>query len=154
MTEPTDMPALFAHHWERTEGDILECVRLVLEAHAMERRRPPVSVELHAADMTAARRVIAQVATAHGLTSADLRGRGAAPRVRRARYAAMLMVRLALGLSYPLVGLIFGGRNHSTVICSCKKAQRALSAVEMRDLRALVGLDGAVQTLTDRTEAA
>jgi chromosomal replication initiator protein len=44
-------------------------------------------------------------------------------RIARARQLAMFMCRSLAGLSYPAIGRLFGGRDHSTVIHSVKKIQ-------------------------------
>lgn len=46
------------------------------------------------------------------------------PNVSKARQAAMFLCRSLLGSSYPAIGKVFGGRDHSTVIHSVKKMQQ------------------------------
>ena len=41
-----------------------------------------------------------------------------------ARQAAMTLCRSLLGLSYPVLGKVFGGKDHSTVLYSIRKFQK------------------------------
>ena len=43
-----------------------------------------------------------------------------------ARQAAMTLCRSLLGLSYPVLGKVFGGKDHSTVLYSIRKFQQIL----------------------------
>ena len=77
-----------------------------------------------------------------GRDALDLRGRRASRKVNRVRHLAMLMVRLGCGMTFPAIGTVFGGRDHSTVLSACQRATETTGAEEMRKLRVLVGLDG------------
>jgi hypothetical protein len=63
-----------------------------------------------------ASKIIFEVAEKHGLTIADLKGEGRKVPVAIARQEAFWRLRTELGLSYPRIGTIFNGRDHSTVI--------------------------------------
>lgn len=65
--------------------------------------------------------VLALVSARCGYTSRDLRGRKRDPRLVLARQIAMYLCRELLGESYPSLGRMFGGKDHSTVIYAVKK---------------------------------
>lgn len=66
------------------------------------------------------------VADRYGLTAARLRGPGRHRRVSHPRFIAMYTVRRVVGLSYPEIGKLFGGRDHSTVIYGCQRVEKRL----------------------------
>lgn len=71
------------------------------------------------------RQIIASVATAFGLTPADLVGKGRRAEVVQARYAAIHAVRQAKPhFSLSQIGSAFGGRDHSTVFHALRKVER------------------------------
>ena len=67
--------------------------------------------------------VIRVVAAKCGVRAEDITGAKRQPKVTRARQIAMFLCRSLLGASYPALGRLFGGRDHSTVIHSVKKIQ-------------------------------
>ena len=83
------------------------------------------SVLAHTADNAAVtpQAVIRAVAARCGVRAEDITGTKRQPKVTRARQIAMFLCRSLLGSSYPALGRLFGGRDHSTVIHSVKKIQ-------------------------------
>jgi chromosomal replication initiator protein len=69
-----------------------------------------------------AREIIAEVAEGYGLTSEHLVGPDRTKRVSQARQEAMWACRQVKGkdgkprYSYPFIGRLFGGRDHTTVL--------------------------------------
>jgi hypothetical protein len=63
------------------------------------------------------------IATARGLKVSDLRGPSRVARITTARHEAMWLIREATDLSYPDIGRMFGGRDHTTVINAYRKIQ-------------------------------
>ena len=64
------------------------------------------------------------VATHFGITYQDLRGARRLRSIVFARQIAMALCRSELGLSYPQIGRLFGGRDHTTVMHGIKKVQK------------------------------
>lgn len=92
-----------------TEADFLRHIRLSEDSHAPE--------------LTPQR--ILSVAAAHfGLSVADLTGHSRRKALVFARQTAMTLCRSLLGMSYPALGRLFGGKDHSTVLYSIKKFQK------------------------------
>ncbi len=72
-------------------------------------------------------RDIMEAAAAHyGVRADDLTSDKRHPRLVLARQIAMYVCRRELGLSYPELGRIFGGKDHSTVIHAVKKIEKML----------------------------
>jgi chromosomal replication initiator protein len=67
--------------------------------------------------------VIRLVAARCGVKPEDIMGEKRHPRIAQARQMAMFLCRTLLHSSYPAIGRVFGGRDHSTVIHSIKKIQ-------------------------------
>ncbi|MBI9111159.1 DnaA/Hda family protein [Maridesulfovibrio ferrireducens] len=67
--------------------------------------------------------VIKSVATHFNLKPSDLTGNKRHKMTAHARQIAMYVCRDLLGISYPALGRIFGGKDHSTVLYSVKKIQ-------------------------------
>lgn len=63
--------------------------------------------------------------------------------IARARHVAIWAIRERLKLSYPRLGEMFAGRDHRTVMHSCKQVRRALESG-----------DGALADLARRVDAA
>lgn len=80
--------------------------------------------------------VLALVAARCGFTSRDLRGRKRNPELVRARQIAMYLCRELLGESFPSLGRIFGGKDHSTVMHAVKKIRE--TQVTNKDVHILV----------------
>ncbi len=68
-----------------------------------------------------------QVAAAFGISRAELVGSSRAATPLRARQIAMLLTREATDLSLPQIGRLYGGRDHSTVLNSLRRAEATLS---------------------------
>ena len=67
-----------------------------------------------------------QVADAFGVSRAELVGSGRAATPLRARQIAILLTREATDLSLPQIGRLYGGRDHSTVLNSLRRAEGAV----------------------------
>ncbi len=68
-----------------------------------------------------------RVATAFGISRAELVGGSRAATPLRARQVAILLTREATDLSLPQIGRLYGGRDHSTVLNSLRRAEAMLS---------------------------
>jgi chromosomal replication initiator protein len=68
--------------------------------------------------------IISRVAEYFSLSLEDLMGNKRKPALVFARQTAMYLCRDILGTSYPALGKIFGGKDHSTVIYSIKKIEK------------------------------
>ncbi len=79
----------------------------------------------------------AAVGTAFDISTAELIGPSRAATPLRARHVAILLTRELTELSLPEIGQRFGGRDHSTVLNSLRRAEAALA--EDPDLQARVG---------------
>lgn len=64
------------------------------------------------------------VAERFGLSAKDVAGKGRNQDTVLARQISMFLCRDILGLTFPDIGRIFGGKNHATVVYSCKKIQQ------------------------------
>ena len=71
--------------------------------------------------------IISVVGERLGISSKDIAGNGRSQDTVLARQISMFLCRDILRLSFPSIGSIFGGKNHATVVYSCKKVQ------ELRD---------------------
>lgn len=69
-------------------------------------------------------RLFALVAAHFAVPPAELAGTSRKREIVLARQAAMYLCRQKLGLSYPELGRLFGGRDHATVIHSIKKIEQ------------------------------
>ena len=58
----------------------------------------------------------------------EVLGNGRRPQLVLARQIAMYVCRRRLGLSYPELGRMFGGRDHSTVVHAVKKIKQMLES--------------------------
>jgi chromosomal replication initiator protein len=68
----------------------------------------------------------ATVASSFGISTADLIGPSRAAGPVRARHVAILLTRERTALSLPEIGQRFGGRDHSTVLNSLRRAEAAI----------------------------
>lgn len=66
-------------------------------------------------------RIVARVAEKTGVTPAEILGASRRHDFVVARMTAMYLCRKRLGLSYPEIGRLFGGRDHATVMYGIKK---------------------------------
>jgi chromosomal replication initiator protein len=67
------------------------------------------------------------VATAFGISRAELIGSSRAAVPLRARQVAILLTRESTGLSLPQIGRLYGGRDHSTVLNSLRRIELGMS---------------------------
>jgi chromosomal replication initiator protein len=82
-----------------------------------------------------------RVADAFGISRAELVGASRAAKPLRARQVAILLTREATDLSLPQIGRLYGGRDHSTILNSLRRAESTLSddavlARQVAELRA------------------
>jgi chromosomal replication initiator protein len=68
-----------------------------------------------------------RVATAFGISRAELVGPTRAATPLRARQVAILLTREATDLSLPQIGQLYGGRDHSTVLNALRRAEAGLA---------------------------
>ncbi|HSS04573.1 MAG TPA: chromosomal replication initiator protein DnaA [Solirubrobacterales bacterium] len=68
-----------------------------------------------------------QVAGSFGISRAELVGSSRAATPLRARQIAILITREATDLSLPQIGRLYGGRDHSTILNSLRRAEATLS---------------------------
>lgn len=68
--------------------------------------------------------ILAAVASNYGCTSDQLRENTRNKELSQPRQIAMYLCRRLLGESYPSLGLIFGGKDHSTVMYAVKKIEK------------------------------
>jgi len=61
------------------------------------------------------------VASYFNVRVADLKGKGRQRAISVPRQIAMFLAKKHTGLSYPLLGKAFGGRDHTTVLAACRK---------------------------------
>lgn len=72
--------------------------------------------------------IIAIVAEHTGVSVKDILGGKRRPACVQARQTAMFLCRELLGASYPALGKIFGGKDHSTVMHSTKKIRKMMDS--------------------------
>lgn len=77
--------------------------------------------------------IIAKVAEFYGVDEASMYAKTRRREIVRPRQIIMYVLREDFNLSYPAIGSVFGGRDHTTVIHACEKVKRDLQADE--DLR-------------------
>lgn len=78
------------------------------------------------------------VAMRFRLRVADLRGTRRPPSISGPRAIGMYLARVLLGMSFPQIGMRFGGKDHSTVIHACKRVRAAdLPDHQLRELHGL-----------------
>jgi chromosomal replication initiator protein len=94
---------------ELTEADFQRHIRL-----SEDRAAPEITAE----------HILAIAAAHFGLAVADLTGHSRRKELVFARQAAMTLCRSLLGMSYPALGRLFGGKDHSTVLYSIRKFQK------------------------------
>jgi len=68
------------------------------------------------ASMTHAQRIIIAIAQKHQITIAELKGRRRQAHLVAARQEASYILTHDLGLSYPMVGRLLGGKDHTTIL--------------------------------------
>lgn len=80
--------------------------------------------------------VLSLVAAHYGFSSKDLRGKKRDNQLVQARQVAMYLCRELFGESYPSLGRIFGGKDHSTVMYAVRKIREI--QVTNKDMHILV----------------
>lgn len=80
--------------------------------------------------------ILAVVASRYGCTSSELRENTKDTRLTLPRQAAMYLCRELLGESYPAIGHIFGGKDHSTVMYAVRKIEKM--KVTNKDMNILI----------------
>lgn len=70
-----------------------------------------------------AKRIVADVATQHGVSLPDITGPSRRAPIAKARRMAMWRLSRETRLSTTQIGRMFGGRDHSSVSCALKKAE-------------------------------
>ncbi len=73
------------------------------------------------------------VASNFNVSISDLLGKRRTQNIAQARHVAMYLCRKLTGRSFPEIGAVFGGRDHSTAIHACKKLEESL--IENKNLR-------------------
>ena len=63
------------------------------------------------------------VAEFYGVTTADIMGKARKANIAAARQVSMFLAKKLTQKSYPELGRLFGGKDHSTVIHSCRKTE-------------------------------
>ena len=77
----------------------------------------------HSGPLLTPESIIHTVAEQFSVPADDIMGNKRQQNLVQARQISMLLCRELLGLSFPAVGAVFGGKNHATVFYSCKKVQ-------------------------------
>ena len=70
---------------------------------------------------------IAETTSRHGLTAEDVVSPRRSRRYAWPRQEAMTVVRDRFGLSYPDLGIIFGGRDHTTVVAGVRRHRNRMA---------------------------
>lgn len=71
--------------------------------------------------------IITQVCQQLGVSQTEILGPSRTPPAVFARQVAMYLCRSLLGLSYPSLGQLFGGKNHSSVMYAVKKIKQSMT---------------------------
>jgi len=79
----------------------------------------------------------AVVAVHFGLTIEEMLQPGRAHRIMIPRQIAMYLSRRTTGVSYPDIGIQFGGKDHSTIIHACRQVERRIAAKHPETIAAL-----------------
>ncbi|MCA9365234.1 MAG: chromosomal replication initiator protein DnaA [Candidatus Moranbacteria bacterium] len=74
------------------------------------------------------KQVIEAVCDFYSVSLEDLVGKGRKKSVAHPRQVAMFILRTELGMSYPSIGDLFGGRDHSTVLHAYEKVSKTVKA--------------------------
>ncbi len=72
-------------------------------------------------------RVLKEVSEAFKVKLSDLRSRRRFKQIALPRQVAMFIMRTYLGMSFPEIGLFFGGKDHTTVIHSVRKIEKDIT---------------------------
>lgn len=74
------------------------------------------------------REIVEEISRLYALRPEEVLGNGRRPQLVLARQIAMYVCRRRLGLSYPELGRMFGGKDHSTVVHAVKKVKKMLES--------------------------
>jgi chromosomal replication initiation ATPase DnaA len=97
-------------------GDLGASLQVAFEAgEALMRKRSD--------DMIPAERIVAAVAARHGLGMAAMYSHVRSSLVTHPRAIAWWLIRKHVGMSYPAIGLLFRGFDHSSVFAGCKRVE-------------------------------
>lgn len=83
------------------------------------RRRAVKDNAMPRAEMRVA--ILCEVATKHGVTINELRGRSKEMHIASARHEAAYRLREEMGLSFPRIGVLLGHRDHTTILNSWRR---------------------------------
>ena len=81
--------------------------------------------------------IIAKIADFYGVEEASMYAKTRKREIVKPRQIIMYILREDFHLSYPAIGSVFGGRDHTTVIHACEKVKKDMSASE--ELKVQVG---------------
>ncbi len=89
-------------------------------------------------------KIVRGVALAFGVSEKEILGTSRLRGVLKPRQVAMYLARELTGLSLPRIGAAFGGRDHTTVLHSCRKVEEDMTrdrglAKQVNDLRVGLG---------------
>ena len=129
LPENRDTALLLARHCLRLRhiSGVLEQVRLSYEqSHALPDAEKLSSLlrRAGAPQPVDSETILAVVASRYGYTSSQLCENTKDRKVTLARQTAMYLCRELLGESYPSLGRIFGGKDHSTVMYAIRKIEK------------------------------
>ncbi len=133
LSIPPDVLALIAEKFQNNIRELEGALnRIVAHARLMN---VPFSVEaattalqdiLSRGDSITSDQVLRQVADYYTVTVEVLTSRSRSKKVALARQVAMYLLREQLHCSYPQIGQLLGGRDHTTVIYGCDKIATAI----------------------------
>jgi chromosomal replication initiator protein len=124
--------AAASHSVREIEGALIRLdVQSSLEGCAVTAemaRRALGGLAVENADRITPSQVLKCVAVSYGIKVSDLKGTRRSRSVSLPRQVAMHLCREVLGMSYPEIGDLLGGRDHSTIINGCRKVTALLDA--------------------------
>jgi hypothetical protein len=146
------LEALFCGHWEKTH-DLLASLRLVIDADRLGRpqavaragaqlrhtQRPVVISRLvdRAKIVQIAQPIIERFARESGMPVRQLFARRGSRTIVKKRDEAMLVIRRLTDMSYPEIGLAFGGRSHSDARAGVMRAEARIATDDVARARLL-----------------
>lgn len=89
-------------------------------------------------------RIVLQVSKATGVKPNEIMGQSRTRHVVRARFAAMVITRDYLGLSYPAIGRAFN-RDHTSVINAMRKVDALVADADLYDMEEIARRAGLVE---------
>jgi Bacterial dnaA protein helix-turn-helix len=97
-------------------GDLGESLQISFEAGNIHMRQ-------RSDDMIPAERIVAAVAARHGLGMTAMYSHVRSSLVTHPRAIAWWLIRKHVGMSYPAIGLLFRGFDHSSVFAGCRRVE-------------------------------